>query len=445
MKVVAITKDKISKPSIKGLTVHNYLWQEFGNKDLNLRDYDGVIIDLTGIDAKVPGIDWVAFTSALSFDVTKDILVEGSNFVIVVGNPFLNTGDKTVAELLGVKLECIDGKGNSINKTEYLKKSKYRDYLQNIKTYEYSFEKPAVIHKIKALADTIDFKHDVDEIPYLITRAGKIIAAQLEPVIYSTNYQGYRSTVHSIYNGELIFLPSSKLDPSEAIRILLEAHKGNEGDSSKPEWLKLIQVAGEKEINNKILDKQTIIEEVIAQKGVLLLELDDLRKPLGVLYKSDKPLEESIKDLFKSIGATIIEPETSDKVEFYIIFEELRFVVEAKSTISANIDQKGLRQVLDWQNDAYDLTGEDYKPLVVASVHYDKPLDVRNTEILPSNLVEYSTKKDIAVITVMDLYKISQDITKGDIEIDFFMDQLNSLSGLYVYRSPESETQSEKT
>lgn len=437
--MVAITKEKISKPSIKGFKIHNYLWGEFGKKDLNLRDYDGVIIDLSGIDQKASGVNWGAFKKTLDVDVTRDVLLENSSFIILVGDPSTTGGDKPIAELFGIKLRYFEGKGDSINKTEHLEESKYKDYLQGIKTYDYSFDNPEVGPRIEALADRINFKHAVDEVPFIVTRAGKIVAAQLVPVIYDTNYSGYRDRVHVMYHGELILLPCSKLDPSESIRLLLEANKGHEGDNSKPEWLDLIKVAGEEEVRAKISDNQTAINELTGQKDVLLLELADLRKPLDVLYKSDKSLEESIKDILRTAGATIIEPETSDKVEFYITHGSLKFVVEVKSTIGQVIDQKGLRQVLDWQNDAFDLTGENYKALVIASVQYNEPLDVRNTDILPPNLIEYSTKKEIAVLTVIDLYNTCQDIARGDIKIEFFLSQLNELSGLYEYSSPDKE------
>jgi hypothetical protein len=433
MKVVLITNEKIIKPSIKEFKIQNFLWREFGNKDLNLRDYDGVIFDLTGIDNGASDINWSAFSKVLSFDVTKDVLLESSSFIIVIGNPFISIGTTNIAELLGVQLKLVVGKGDSINKTKYYEKSKYKDYLRNIKTYEYSFDQPEAIIKIQTIADRVNFKHTIEETPYLITRAGKIVAAQLEPIIYNTDHYGNRNAEHPVYSGELVFLPSSKIEPSESMRLLLEANKGQDSDISKPEWVSSIAVIGEDKIRSEISGNQVIIDKAVTEKEILLLQLADIRKPLDILYKADKHLEDAIKHLLKSIGANIIEPETSDKVEFYITYKELKFVVEVKSTIGASIDQKGLRQVLDWQNDAFDLTGEDYKPLVIASAQYDKPYDERNNDILPPNLVEYSTKKDIAVITVIDLYKISQDIVKGDESIDGLLNKLSTVAGLYEY------------
>ena len=71
--------------------------------------------------------------------------------------------------------------------------------------------------------------------------------------------------------------------------------------------------------------------------------------------------------------------------------------------------------------------------MVIASTQYDKPYDERNNDILPPNLVEYSTKKNIAVITVTDLYKASQDIVKGDESIDGLLNKLSTVAGLYEY------------
>jgi len=438
MKIVVITKDRISKPSIKGFDIHNYLWDGFGNKDLNLRDYDGIILDLTELDEKASGINWVVFSKLLGFEVTKDVLMEASSFIIVIGNPFTSGGEYNVAELLGVKLRLIEGKGESIKKTKHFETSKYKNYLQHIKSYQYSFDQPNGVQEIKYNAERLGYRHIVDSTEYLITKAGKVIAAQLEPIIYQGSNAGIRRNEIGIYKGKLVFLPISELDRSESIRLLLEVNKEVDSDSPEPEWVRSIEVVGEDNVNGKISDQQSIIEEATDFKNVLLSELAELRKPLDVLYKSDKHLEESIKDLLKTIGAIIIEPETSDKVEFYIKLNELKFVVEVKSTINATIDKKGLRQVVDWQNDAFDITGEDYKPLVITSTQYDKPLDIRNSEILPPNLIEYSTKKGIAVITVVSLYKASQDIIKGNINVDSLLNQLNSVSGLYEYSSVEN-------
>lgn len=92
----------------------------------------------------------------------------------------------------------------------------------------------------------------------------------------------YRDKVISIYNGELIFLPSSKSDHTECMRLLSKTNKDHEGDNSLPKWPNLIQVEGEKEINSKILDTQATIGETVAQKDVLLLKCAELRKPLNI-------------------------------------------------------------------------------------------------------------------------------------------------------------------
>jgi hypothetical protein len=429
MKIAVISTNKLSL-KLKNYKIHGFLWSDIGKKEINLRDFDGVILDLSGLDEKASGVNWPEFQEILNFEITLDVLYREGSFIYVIGNPFTNGHQYSVAEMLGLKLKYVPGKGDSITKTKSFKNSPFKDYLQKVKSYSYSFSAQSVTAEVVDRVERFSRHADVTSTSYLGNRSGYTIAAEIGINIFELTYNNYRTDENPLFAGKLVILPAIDMELDGLTNMLLEVSSENSAES-EPEWAGTIIVNGQPEVDALLIQNDEAAQKLNSEKKDLVQQKEVLRKSVEVLYKSGKPLEESIKFTLTDMGLQIIEPQTSDKVEFYITFKEFKFVVEVKSTANETIDQKGLRQVIDWQNDAFDETGDDYKALVITSTQFDKPLDDRTEDILPHNLQEYAEKRNIAVLTVKDMFNVSQMVQRGEITLDDFIKELASFDGLY--------------
>lgn len=436
MKIAVISTSELAL-KIKRYKIHSFLWSDIGKKEINLRDFDGVILDLSDIDEKATGVNWVEFQETLNFEIALDVLYREGSFVFVIGNPFTCGDQYTVAELLGLELKYVPGKGDSITKTKNFKNSPFQDYLKNVKSYTYSFSVQAPTAEVVNKVERFDRSTDITSTSYLGTRSGYTVAAEIGLDIFQLTHNDYRSNVSSLFEGRIVLLPVVDMELDKLTKMLVEVSLGDDSES-EPEWANSILVNGQAEIDALLTQNNDAMIKLGNEKKDLEEKRGALRKPLEVLYKSGKPLEESVKVTLEGIGLQIIEPENSEKVEFYITHKDFKFVVEVKSTVNETIDQKGLRQVIDWQNDAFDEAGDEYKALVIVSTQFDKPLDSRVEEVLPHNLQVYALKRKIAVLTVKDIFNAAQMIENNEMNVDDFIKALALSDGQYQASSREN-------
>lgn len=429
MKIAVISTKKLTL-KIKGQKIQSFVWSDIGGKEINLRDFDGVILDLSELNEKADGVDWVQFEDVLNHEVAMDVLYRKGSFIYVIGNPFTNGHLYSIATLLGMNLKYIRGKGDSIVKAKDFGSSPHKGYLETIKKYDYSFSAIGASTIVREKAEAYSRKAGLRTTPYLGNRSGYTIAADVEIVTYKVDYKNYASDHKSLHTGRITLLPPADMELAELVKLLLATNVDADSNVA-PDWIDGITVNGQAEIDELLSENQKATSALVKEKTALVEKKAKLREPLEILYRSGKPLEGSVKAVLKKMGLQVIEPESSEKVEFYIEHGEHKFVVEVKSTTGEVIDQKGLRQAIDWQNDAFDETGEDYKALVVVSTQFDKPLNERTSSVLPDNLTKYAVKRAIAVVTVKDLFNVSQAIEQGAITLSNFTKALANCSGQY--------------
>jgi hypothetical protein len=337
-----------------------------------------------------------------------------------------------------LNLKYIRGKGDSIVKAKDFSSSPYKDYLETIKKYDYSFLAHGASQIVRNNAEVYSRKAGLRTTSYLGNRSGYVIAADVEIITYEVDYKNYASDHKPLHAGRITLLPSNDMGLADLVRLLLATNMDADSNTA-PQWVDGIKVNGQAALDKLLAANQKSTSVLVKERTELNERKAELRKPLEILYKSGKPLEGSIKYILTKMGLKIVEPESSEKVEFYALHNKHKFVVEVKSTTGEVIDQKGLRQVIDWQNDAFDETGEDYKALVIASTQFDKPLAERAENILPDNLIQYTTKRSIAVLTVMELFHVSESIERGSIDLSYFVQELHNCSGQYKGKSDSSE------
>ena len=388
--------------------------------DINFSDYDGLVIDVDSLakEKEKKGEDDKIYLSnfeqQLSPEVTNDILGRKGSFVTIIGNPATLLQYSSLINLLGFNASVKQLKGTNI--TDRCDNNNFKNYWKKINEYHYYFEWIKVNRMNNNPFRGCRLKV-YDEIK---NRSGYIIGTCISPVENLTSCP--------VLSGEISFVPPLE-DKQETIRNILEIYLPF-GDEKEPGWAQSLMVVGQKAIEDRISELATKINGLLQQKQDLEEDRQNLRRCLEVLYKSDKLLEKSTKQLLKEIGFTNSEPGESNKVEFYVNFKNYNFVVEVKSTKKESLDMKGLRQVINWQMDKMSESNEKYKALLITSNQYNLPLEKRSRTILPSNLIEFAKQYEICVLPVTILFYISQLISEKKYTVKEFADLLYKTNGI---------------
>lgn len=439
MRVAIITTEK-PEGKFPGLELTVYDWAMQSIDAVNLRDFDGVILDVESSQkSKVSASNKYAVENkVLSPAVLADILTSPESFFVILGEPSASLFSKTFSTSVGVYLNTIEGVGKSLVITERGKKSPFAQYLSAIKQYNYSYEGVPVLDDYYAKRFAISrpqYYFQPSITPLLVTRANHNIAFTLNPVTFYRNATGENRNILDVFKSPVTFLPLLQGGSKQSLEAILKVLSVS-GANEAPEWVDHMSVVGQEELDEKV-DK--IKAEILTLQGELddnMQRLKEVRKPLDILYFSDKPLEEALKTSFDSAGFKVLEPDDGgNNVEFYLRQGVHEFVVEVKSTEKTFFNKDGLRQVNEWrENEALD-TGKDYKPLLILSNEYAKEPDSRNTEFIAANLISYAESRKIAVISVVVLYEALQMIKIGAITTDALSTLLYESAGIITSES----------
>lgn len=417
MKVLIITSDKIETSEFDA----EFKFVDWNNinysNDINFSDYDGLIIDVDSLEKEKRNEDkeihLFNFEHQLSPKIVLEILRRKGSFLSIIGNPTAVINYHQLSDLLGFDTIVKQLPGTSI--TERCDSENFKYYWAKISNYSYYFEK--IEKNVSAFTQRASLK-TYDEIR---NRSGYIIGTCIDVVNNSSGV--------SIFNGEMSLIPPLNGEKQNTFDNLLKIYVSS-GNINEPEWARDITVIGQKDIDSQIGDLAEKIEKLSQKKQKLEKDKQLLRKSIEVLYKADKPLEASVKYLLEEIGFMNDEPRETNKVEFCTSYDKNNFVVEVKSTKKEVLDMKGLRQVINWQMDKMNESGEKYKPLLVASNQFDKPPEERSSILLPPNLIEFAKQYDICVLPVNVLFSVSQLIKEEKYSSTDFAKLLTETNGI---------------
>lgn len=393
-------------------------WTTFGLVGVSLYDYDGIVIDASSIPE--PEImndsqkgkqrqDFTMFESnILKPEVIQDVLFNSEAFIVILGNPSTKLERCSIADRLGISLIMTPSHGTNLVvncETQH----QFYNYVKQIRDYSYAFKNNPRM-RISGYAEPR--RLSVESL--LCLKVGDSVAARFGGPGFSNLYL-------------LPVLPSGvQCSVGQIFDILVD----DDDEVIEPDWTSDIVMAGQEEIESRLNDIEHSISELKEKKATILNEKAIARQPLEMLYKIGKPLENSIKTTLRNIGIVVVEPPTEEGREFTFEFAKQKFVVEVKSTRNQFFDKKGLRQVVEWQNDALMDDGEEYKPVFITSNEVTKPSKDRNNNYLPQNLLKFAQERRIAVISVSVLLEAVNLIRKGELEVGDLIEILAKADGV---------------
>ena len=432
MRKIAIIGTDLTQLGPRASKVELFEWEDISSDTINLRDYDGVIVDVS----KLQNVVAPHSESVFSASVLRDVLKGSNSFFVIIGNPATTLSSKSLAEKIGVKVGIVKGVGDSIRTPKASKGNKFEAYTAKVKRFTYSYNvQLSPTDELKRLITSSSMPEMIiRSMPLLTTRADYGIASVSDVLVFKRNHynSGQLDEKDTPFRGDLVFLPPLDV-VNEQFELILSILDSEGGETAVPDWTEEITVVGQTELDKVIADNEAKLVEVTTELESLGNNRNGLRQALEMLYKADKPLEKSLKTYMSKLGFTVSEPEKeTNKVEFYLEQGALKFVVEVKSTTKQMFDQKGLRQANDWRDDVLLETGKTYKPLFIGSNQYSVKPSERSDDYLAQNLIDYAVSRDIACITVTQLFDELQKIEAKEMTADELAQKLHDTKGLYI-------------
>lgn len=234
--------------------------------------------------------------------------------------------------------------------------------------------------------------------------------------ILAVNRAGHPISLHVPYErGHCILLPYTE-EKNELVKLLVQ--KGlnlipkKEGERVEiPDWLT--------EFSTK--------EEMDLLKGYQEIEgkLGKYNKFKRLLWETGKRLERVVIDSFREIGIDARElPEGSHADFEFPLTEEVTGACEVKG-ILGSVDRDDLRQLLDYYVEQRDIEQRNIKGIFVAN-HFRNLNPKERGDVATEGALDIAKKHDFCIISALGLYRILDDVWRGKITKETFLEILQS-------------------
>jgi hypothetical protein len=423
-----------------------FAWEKLPS-NLNLRDYDTVIIDLLSLPSK-NSVDWLIFEQILSLSVAIDIL-KSSGQVILIGDPRFSIpvkGSPTDKERpflfwTGLTFVWENQSGDTNIIDDHYAFRQYQEYLKSLKKWSYSLKHCQIDYGgLKAELRLEDWETEKVQLNLQAERLcqnryGNALAlrANLSFQTVRAPYSGRE--IETLFRfGPIILLPETELDEDQTIVTVLRDLCGVESEVPEPEWVTKILAPGQKEIDDEIREIRAKLESLLADLALAEKKRDKSRTCLKLLFERGIPLETAVREVLRALGAHVEDPEEVGKEDGWITIQAggipYEGVLEIKSTRNAQFGEDGIRQLLDWVNRGIQMRQKRYKPIFIGNNAVEKPLNERPWPF-SDNWRKSADIGQIAALTSNDLYFLYLLASAGKLKRDDFWQDLFSKNGIF--------------
>lgn len=196
--------------------------------------------------------------------------------------------------------------------------------------------------------------------------------------------------------------------------------KSNVEGRSPPTWVSDCKLPGEERIEVEIEKKKEEIEE-------LDKELDDITSSKRLLYETNEPLEQIVRDSLRELGFKV-EDEVPGKRDGILYTSEINFAIEVTGT-TGGIKLSKARQLDDWvENVTVEFPDEEVSGLLIVNSEMNTNPEDRDVRVEP-NVENYMEQRgNYKILTTIDLYEmvklaLSEEVDKDSLEQMFYQDE----------------------
>lgn len=309
-----------------------------------------------------------------------------------------------------------DFKGSEFN-SEDLKEKKEDSYLRYVMSWSHYFE----TYDIKRYRLQYRRKVNIRFISNLRTLSNKFISFKIQLLEYNEGEYDIMEDV--IYSRYLLFYPpTTSIEISKGIDILLEQLKGKKKEITLPPWTEPILLPGEKELLVSIEESETIIKQKLDYIEKEKIKLQKLQRLKGLFTEDGVVLEEIVEEAFRFLGIKLEKVEGNKEDRIFKFHEDI-IPIEIKGR-NASIPEKDLTQLIGRLGDIQPPKNLEARGVLIGNHYKDTPLNEklegRNKAFEP-NVEEKAKTWNISLLSTLELFKAVRKKLEGeDIEETFF-------------------------
>jgi hypothetical protein len=410
-------------------------WDQVG-ANVNIRDYDVLILNLLSVgDPK--DVAWPQVEAQLNRGTVIDLLQSGGE-IVVLGDPrFRWTHGQTESQQIDAPGGLVDfldwtamtfdwddspGTSGKPAVDEQQLPPAFRNYLASISRWEYS------LRGVK-----LGFSPEQRETRVYVRLERYWENRYRQPVVFACWLVLDPDYARTESFGPITFLPRAGVTEPETIEAAL-ALADVELETPEPDWLANVSAPGQRPIDERLNDLNARLRELWEEHQITTGEKAERRRLLGLLYEKQLGLEPLVRDALRKLGADVTDPGEGDREDGWIKVrvddEELKGVLEIKSTRSSTFDEQGLRQLEEWKLNG-EQRGKDFKGIFIGSRDLGRPVAERSTEPFGVGWRRSAAKRDIVGVLTETLYIGLALHAEGRLDVDRFWRDLFATGGVF--------------
>lgn len=435
----------------ESVEIECFSWNEV-TRISNPSDYDAILFLLTSLtDPDV--VNWPEFFNNFTAWSTLEVLANRGH-IAIVGDPRFwpiepvhvpgqgDGGGRAFLSWTGINFfwEEKSGKTKTCAKIDPSTEP-YLDYIEKITRWHYCLTDcrwpkdvnntvARVLHKT---AKQVSSEFRLERI--CENRYGGLIVFAISlriTVLRNFGLDDYRPEQSRV--GQILFLPQIDMPQEEVVAMVLARYLRIRAVLPEPSWASSIVAPLQPCIDKgiaKIADEISVLQEDLKN---LEEKRAQARRCVNLLYKLGDELEEIVREILGSLGATIELPTERGKEDGWLRIEigdeVLEGVLEIKGTRKGQFTLEGLRQLMEWKKRGKLNRQKKYKGIFIGNSHAEK--DLSNREIpFSESWLKTAELDEIAVLETRNLYSLYSLDCEGKLDRNRFWEILFRTNGVF--------------
>lgn len=220
--------------------------------------------------------------------------------------------------------------------------------------------------------------------------------------------------------------------PDEAIQYqidLIAAVEQSLGNTevTRPEWAARFSTAEKGMLAEKVISQERAIEEARDVLSRLKAQVDAVELEEQLYLGTGRMLELRVKDVFEKLGGVLVEPEPG-RDDWRVDFDGRPAVVEIKGT-TKSAAEKHAAQLEKWVAGAFEESGVMPKGILIVNTWRETPLDQRDQDDFPAQMLPYSEGRGHCLATGLDLFVIAREIDADPSKTQLWREKILATNG----------------
>ena len=419
--------------------VNAYTWTDLP-RDLNVADYDVVILNLEPLDDTKLASSITPGMLPLREEFAR-LLFSDESELIIIGYPPIKIGSKLSNDITDrwfpIFPTFLYGLGETIRKIE----SEFTYYFKYVSKWSYFAILPHHMlqyHNIPGYLNLLDSSvfPQTDKIgmtmtPIAQTRSHEPIAFELRFQIVRETLKNNMNTVIVKESGKVIWLPgATKTSNYNAVNLILKERYGVQFEQALPDWIAAYKLPEQIPIEEEISRHEKEIQRLENELTKAQQHLQHTSRFRKLLYEQGvEGLEPVVRDALRELGAIVCDPPLKENREDGRIRTPVGQIgmLEIKGrTKSLNLDD--VRQLDQWDRDALFKEKLESKGILIANMYCGQPPEHRDNPF-PDNCIDGAEIGNLCLMTTTQLFHALCSYQRNELDVAEFWNTVFATNG----------------